>query len=100
MRPQRGLLQRPRMAEQRSFKFRSRPEAVSAARRALDGFDSLLDAGVFYDAALCGSGLATNPVLHSRIASGPELRLDVDIDDGGARRVTVIDSGRGFEPQQ
>jgi anti-sigma regulatory factor (Ser/Thr protein kinase) len=86
------------MAEQRSFKFSSRPEAVSAARRALDGFDSLLDAGVFYDASLCVSELVTNAVLHSDIGPDDELRLDVTIDDDGCLRVTVTDSGHGFEP--
>jgi anti-sigma regulatory factor (Ser/Thr protein kinase) len=86
------------MAEQRSFKFSSRPEAVSAARRALDGFDSLLDAGAFYDASLCVSELVTNAVLHSDIGPDDELRLDVSIDDEGCLRVAVIDSGLGFDP--
>src|SRR3954470_20323389 len=100
MRPQRGVVQRPRMAEHRSFKFRSRPEAVSAARRALDGFDSLLDAGAFYDASLCVSELVTNAVLHSDITDDAELRLDVAIEDDGRLRVTVTDCGRGFEPRR
>ena len=86
------------MAEQRSFKFSSRPEAVSAARRALDGFDTLLDAGVFYDASLCVSELVTNAVLHSDIGPNDELRLDVAIDDQGSLRVAVTDSGVGFDP--
>src|SRR3954447_21247833 len=84
------------MAENRTFKFRSRPEAVSAARRALDGFDSVLDAGVFYDASLCVSELVTNAVLHSRIAQDDELRLDVQIDDESRVRVTVTASAGGF----
>jgi anti-sigma regulatory factor (Ser/Thr protein kinase) len=87
------------MAEQRSFKFRSRPEAVSAARRALDGFDSLIGAAVFYDASLCVSELVTNAVLHAEIGPDDELCLDVRIDDDRLR-VTVVDSGHGFEPAQ
>jgi anti-sigma regulatory factor (Ser/Thr protein kinase) len=96
MRPHRGL-HRAKVAETRTFKFRSRPEAVSAARRALNGFDQHLDAGVFYDASLCVSELVTNAVLHSEIGPEDELELEVAI-DAGVLRVTVTDSGDGFAP--
>src|SRR3954463_7952872 len=96
--PQRGVVQRPRMAERRSFKFSSRPEAVSAARRALDGFDKRLDAAVFYDASLCVSELVTNAVLHSDIGPDKELSLDVAIEDAGPRRGAVTDCAHGFAP--
>jgi anti-sigma regulatory factor (Ser/Thr protein kinase) len=86
------------VAETRTYKFRSRPEAVSAARQALAGLDALLDAGAFYDASLCVSELVTNAVLHADIGADAELRLDVEIDTGGKLRVEVTDTGRGFTP--
>lgn len=86
------------MAETRTYKFRSRPEAVSAARQALAGFDTVLDAGAFYDASLCVSELVTNAVLHADIGTDAELRLDVAIDPAGKLRVEVTDTGRGFTP--
>lgn len=89
----------PAVAQMRTFKFRSRPEAVSAARRALDGFDDRLDAAVFYDASLCISELVTNAVLHAEIGPDDELRLDVVVGDD-LLRVTVTDTGRGFAPEE
>jgi anti-sigma regulatory factor (Ser/Thr protein kinase) len=86
------------VAETRAFRFSSRPEAVSAARRALHGFDSHLDAGAFYDASLCVSELVTNAVLHAGIGPDDELELEVTIEDSGLLRVAVSDTGSGFEP--
>jgi anti-sigma regulatory factor (Ser/Thr protein kinase) len=81
----------------RTFTFRSRPEAVAAARRALDGLEDRLDASVFYDASLCLSELVTNAVLHSGAGDEEVLELNVGL-DGDVLRVTVIDHGSGFEP--
>lgn len=86
------------VAETRTYKFRSRPEAVSAARQALSGLDAVLDAGAFYDASLCVSELVTNAVLHADIGSDAELRLDVVLDAEDRLRVEVTDTGRGFTP--
>ena len=83
--------------ENRTFTFRSRPEAVSAARRALDGLDDHLDASVFYDASLCLSELVANAVLHSDAGEDDELELIVSL-AGETLRVTVIDHGSGFDP--
>ena len=87
------------MDENRTFTFRSRPEAVSAARRALDGLEDTLEASVFYDASLCISELVTNAVLHSGAGMEDELELKVRIDDDNLR-VTVIDHGSGFDPKE
>ena len=70
---------------------------MSAARRALDGLEDLLEASVFYDASLCLSELVTNAVLHSGAGAQDELELRVDVRDE-TLRVTVIDHGRGFDP--
>jgi anti-sigma regulatory factor (Ser/Thr protein kinase) len=83
--------------ENRTFTFSSRPEAVSAARRALDGLEDRLDASVFYDASLCLSELVTNAVLHSGAAEEEELELQVGLADE-ILKVTVIDRGSGFDP--
>lgn len=85
------------MRETRHFKFRSRPEAVAAARRALAGYEHLLDLSVFYDASLCVSELVTNAVLHADIGPEEELELDVMISEA-ALTVAVRDPGTGFEP--
>jgi len=92
-----GRTQTPPLDENRTFTFRSRPEAVSAARRALDGLEDRLDAPTFYDASLCLSELVTNAVLHSGAGSEDELELRVTIDHDNLR-VTVIDHGSGFDP--
>ena len=88
------------MAETRTYRFRSRPEAVAAARHALAGLDAVLDAGAFYDASLCVSELVTNAVLHADIGEDAELRLDVRLDPDGGLRVEVRDTGRGFSPPE
>lgn len=93
--PNEGYTPAP-VAETRTYKFRSRPEAVAAARQALAGLDAVLDAGAFYDASLCVSELVTNAVLHADIGEDAELRLDVRLDPDGALRVEVRDTGRGF----
>lgn len=85
------------MDDHRTFTFRSRPEAVAAARRALDGLEDRLDASLFYDASLCLSELVTNAVLHSGTGDDSVLELNV-IMTGDRLRVTVIDHGRGFDP--
>ena len=84
------------MTERRTFTFSSRPLAVAAARRALDGFDDVLDPGTFYDASLCVSELVTNSILHAEVEPGQELRLEVAIEDGRLD-VSVSDPGSGFE---
>jgi anti-sigma regulatory factor (Ser/Thr protein kinase) len=88
---------RHHVRETRNFRFRSRPEAVAAARRALDGFEQQLDLSVFYDASLCVSELVTNAVLHADMREDEELELDVEVSDSSLV-VTVTDLGGGFEP--
>jgi anti-sigma regulatory factor (Ser/Thr protein kinase) len=85
--------------DNRTFTFRSRPEAVAAARRALDGLEDRLDASLFYDASLCLSELVTNAVLHSGAGDDEVLELTVSL-NGDRLRVTVVDHGSGFEPPE
>ena len=87
------------MAQTRTFTFNSRPQAVSAARQALHGFDEKLELGVFYDASLCVSELVTNAIIHAGLEPQQELRLEVTLNNS-TLRVSVTDPGRGFQPPQ
>ena len=86
------------LATNRTFSFTSRPEAVTAARQALHGFDELLELGLFYDASLCTSELVTLAVMWAD-GDDSELQLDVSIREGSLR-VTVSGPAANFDPAQ
>lgn len=71
------------------------PEAVPAARKALDGLTGMLEKTVWEDCRLLVTELVTNGVRHGS-ARGP-LGLAVNVDDDRVR-VEVSDRGRGFSP--
>ncbi len=73
------------------------PEAIPAARQALDGLSVLLERTVWEDLRLLVTELVTNGVRHGS-NRGP-LTVSVAADDGGVR-VEVSDCGRGFNPPE
>jgi anti-sigma regulatory factor (Ser/Thr protein kinase) len=73
------------------------PEAVPAARKALDGLTGLLEKTVWEDLRLLVTELVTNGVRHGS-QRGP-LGVAVTVDDSKVR-VEVSDCGRGFSPPE
>jgi len=73
------------------------PEAIPAARQALDGLSGLLERTVWEDLRLLVTELVTNGVRHGS-ARGP-VTVSVTADDGRVR-VEVSDCGRGFNPPE
>ena len=71
------------------------PEAVPAARNALDGLTGLLEKTVWEDCRLLVTELVTNGVRHGS-ERGP-VGVAVTVDDALVR-VEVSDGGRGFSP--
>jgi anti-sigma regulatory factor (Ser/Thr protein kinase) len=71
------------------------PEAVPAARNALDGLTGLLEKTVWEDLRLLVTELVTNGVRHGS-QRGP-VGVAVTVDDDRVR-VEVSDCGRGFSP--
>jgi anti-sigma regulatory factor (Ser/Thr protein kinase) len=71
------------------------PEAVPAARRALDGLLELVERPVWEDMRLLVTELVTNGVRHGS-ERGP-VTVSVAL-EGAKVRVEVSDTGRGFTP--
>jgi anti-sigma regulatory factor (Ser/Thr protein kinase) len=73
------------------------PEAIPAARKALDGLDGLVDRTVWEDLRLLVTELVTNGVRHGS-RRGP-VQVAVSLTDDKVR-VEVSDGGRGFNPPE
>ena len=73
------------------------PEAIPAARRALDGLVGLLERPVWEDLRLLVTELVTNGVRHGS-TRGP-VAVAVNVEDDRVR-VDVSDYGRGFTPPE
>jgi anti-sigma regulatory factor (Ser/Thr protein kinase) len=71
------------------------PEAIPAARKALDGFDGLIDRTVWEDLRLLVTELVTNGVRHGSKRGAVEVAVALNDEKV---RVEVSDAGRGFDP--
>src|SRR5688500_5738759 len=78
-----------------SLRLNPGPEAIPAARRALDGLSGLLERTVWEDLRLLVTELVTNGVRHGS-QRGP-VTVSVGVNDDRVR-VDVSDCGRGFAP--
>ena len=78
-----------------SLRLTPGPEAIPAARQALDGLSGLLERTVWEDLRLLVTELVTNGVRHGS-ERGP-VTVTVAVGDALVR-VDVSDSGRGFSP--
>jgi anti-sigma regulatory factor (Ser/Thr protein kinase) len=83
------------VSARQTYNFKSEPQAVRAARGALDAFRDDFPNRRLYDASLCVTELVTNAVQHAPPRGRLELTLAVDDD---RIRVEVVDPGGGFDP--
>jgi anti-sigma regulatory factor (Ser/Thr protein kinase) len=86
----------PPVSTELTLRLNPGPEAVPAARKALDGLVGLVDRPVWEDLRLLVTELVTNGVRHGSSARGP-VSMAVTLDDQKVR-VEVSDGGRGFDP--
>jgi anti-sigma regulatory factor (Ser/Thr protein kinase) len=80
-----------------SLRLSPGPEAIPAARKALDGLLGLLERTTWEDLRLLVTELVTNGVRHGS-KRGP-VTVIVAVDDDKVR-VDVFDCGRGFSPRE
>ena len=89
------------MATHRGPRYRRRfvpePQAARAARRALEPLVPELSASVLSTVRLLTSELVTNSILHAGMGGNGLIQMDVDL-DAARIRITVRDTGPGFEP--
>ena len=87
----------PPVSTELTLRLNPGPEAIPAARRALDGLTGLVERPVWEDLRLLVTELVTNGVRHgsSRGTVGVAVRLDET-----RVRVEVSDAGRGFSPER
>lgn len=85
----------PPVSTELNLRLDSGPEAIPAARKALDGLVALVDRPVWEDLRLLVTELVTNGVRHGS-RRGP-VTVAVKLGDEKVR-VEVSDSGRGFSP--
>lgn len=89
-----SALEKP-VSTELTLRLKSDPEAIPAARRALDGLVGLVERPVWEDLRLLVTELVTNGVRHGS-ERGP---LAVAVKLGKDKvRVEVSDAGRGFSP--
>jgi anti-sigma regulatory factor (Ser/Thr protein kinase) len=87
----------PPVSTELTLRLEPGPEAVPAARKALDGLDGLVDRPLWEDLRLLVTELVTNGVRHAS-ERGP-VAMAVTVSDDHVR-VEVTDSGRGFSPPE
>jgi anti-sigma regulatory factor (Ser/Thr protein kinase) len=80
-----------------SFELAGGPYAVTASRLAIAGLEDKLDPNVLFDMRLLVSELVTNCVKHAQVGPEDSIALAIEIGDETVR-VSVRDSGPGFEP--
>jgi anti-sigma regulatory factor (Ser/Thr protein kinase) len=81
-----------------SVVLESGPEAISAARVAVEALADRLEAEALDDTRLLVSELVTNSIRHSQAAANSHVRLDITLAPD-TLRVDVLDMGDGFEPR-
>ncbi len=87
----------PPTATELSLRLTPGPEAIPAARKAMDGLDGLIKRPVWEDLRLLVTELVTNGVRHGSVR-GPVSVLVLVGDK--VVRVEVSDCGRGFSPPE
>lgn len=90
-----NTISEPPVSTELTLRLSPGPEAIPAARRALDGLSGLIDRTVWEDLRLLVTELVTNGVRHGSRRGPVEVAVSVSEEKV---RVEVSDDGRGFSP--